>query len=341
MQVLVPPLPEKKVNFKLSKLAVDKFDEAFVRTRQHALNVFLQRLSRHPVLRRHAMFHDFLTHSIWHAGSVDPPEVSTALDSVKSFMGGRSTIADSRIADLRSRADTDANRFCLVLDALERHAAARDLARNALDKMAEAVSALGAAATTAPDWIAPVHEHLAGLRDATAELHQRDARGMEAVAHEQTGFCDNVRLLVARQQTVKKLLDEATETLGDKQKTLDDLRNPGQQKGLRGLFSGLVSVSETERVARTSAAAQQVRDATAAQERLSEHCKMFTDSTIAEGAALHVQQTSDVSISLAELIAARKAYCTSSLEHWRAIRASLTAAGPPTPAWHVRQLAQQ
>jgi hypothetical protein len=35
---------------------------------------------------------------------------------------------------------------------------------------------------------------------------------------------------VARQQTVKKLLDEANETLADREKTLEELRNPGQQK---------------------------------------------------------------------------------------------------------------
>jgi sorting nexin-4 len=58
---ILPPLPEKKINFKFNKMSVDKFDPAFVNKRMSALNSFIQRMAGHPVLSAQSVFYAFLT----------------------------------------------------------------------------------------------------------------------------------------------------------------------------------------------------------------------------------------------------------------------------------------
>mmetsp|Transcript_35740 Transcript_35740/g.93455 ORF Transcript_35740/g.93455 Transcript_35740/m.93455 type:complete len:436 (+) Transcript_35740:37-1344(+) len=45
---VIPPIPEKTINFKLSKMAVDKFDKEMLKKRQEGFQRFMSRLMSHP-----------------------------------------------------------------------------------------------------------------------------------------------------------------------------------------------------------------------------------------------------------------------------------------------------
>ncbi|CAI8011190.1 Sorting nexin-4, partial [Geodia barretti] len=68
LQVVVPPLPEKAIKGSsglLNKITFSGEDSDFLIKRQHALEIFLVRLSRHPVLCQSYWFHQFLENIGW------------------------------------------------------------------------------------------------------------------------------------------------------------------------------------------------------------------------------------------------------------------------------------
>lgn len=66
--IIIPPLPEKAIKGSsglLSKLTFTGEDTEFLLRRQQGLEIFLVRLSRHPVLNKSYWFHDFLNNPNW------------------------------------------------------------------------------------------------------------------------------------------------------------------------------------------------------------------------------------------------------------------------------------
>lgn len=60
--VVIPPLPEKKVQFRWQKLPTDTLDPEFVERRRAGLEMFLKRVARHPELSANRLFGEFLRH---------------------------------------------------------------------------------------------------------------------------------------------------------------------------------------------------------------------------------------------------------------------------------------
>ncbi|XP_019849679.1 PREDICTED: sorting nexin-4-like [Amphimedon queenslandica] len=66
--VVMPPLPEKAIRGSanlLNKITFSGEDVEFLLQRQHALEIFLVRISRHPVLSKNVWFHEFLKTVSW------------------------------------------------------------------------------------------------------------------------------------------------------------------------------------------------------------------------------------------------------------------------------------
>ena len=61
IKVVIPPLPDKKINFKLNKMGVDRSDPEFLRKRQAGLHAFVTRVVAHPVLNQVAAVRAFIT----------------------------------------------------------------------------------------------------------------------------------------------------------------------------------------------------------------------------------------------------------------------------------------
>eukprot|EP00035_Acanthoeca_spectabilis_P020588 m.433669 g.433669 ORF g.433669 m.433669 type:complete len:428 (-) comp17606_c0_seq1:110-1393(-) len=64
---VIPPIPEKTINFKLSKLAVDKFDIEMLKKRQEGFQRFMSRLMNHPRIVTVGIVHHFVRTEDWKA----------------------------------------------------------------------------------------------------------------------------------------------------------------------------------------------------------------------------------------------------------------------------------
>ncbi|XP_065174826.1 sorting nexin-4-like [Sycon ciliatum] len=60
-EIVIPPIPEKKMNFTWESMGVDPFDTEFLEGRMAAFEVFLERVSVHPKLRSDSIFRLFLS----------------------------------------------------------------------------------------------------------------------------------------------------------------------------------------------------------------------------------------------------------------------------------------
>jgi len=58
--IVLPPLPEKRINVQKFQIAHDKFDPDFIERRRQGLECFLLRLASHPVVSQDAIFRSFL-----------------------------------------------------------------------------------------------------------------------------------------------------------------------------------------------------------------------------------------------------------------------------------------
>lgn len=58
--MVMPPLPEKRINVAKLQIAHDKFDPDFIERRRQGLECFLLRLASHPVISQDAIFRGFL-----------------------------------------------------------------------------------------------------------------------------------------------------------------------------------------------------------------------------------------------------------------------------------------
>lgn len=81
----VPPLPEKH---NLQYVRGDRFGPDFTERRAHSLNRFIQRLTLHPILRRQAIFLEFLESPDWNATMRNRPRGMTMTDQTASSGSG-------------------------------------------------------------------------------------------------------------------------------------------------------------------------------------------------------------------------------------------------------------
>lgn len=62
---VVPPIPEKTINFKLSKMGADKFDPVFLNKRQVAFHRFLRRCFQHETVNKAVILEQFCQNQKW------------------------------------------------------------------------------------------------------------------------------------------------------------------------------------------------------------------------------------------------------------------------------------
>lgn len=103
---LIPPLPDKISSIVPWKLATQKFDQDFLDSRRHRLEVFLRRVMRHQFLSQDPIFHHFLCEGDgWRQDSRLKEVASQIEEFVKLHSAGfRIRNPNAAVSDIKSRA---------------------------------------------------------------------------------------------------------------------------------------------------------------------------------------------------------------------------------------------
>eukprot|EP00045_Choanoeca_perplexa_P012970 m.144448 g.144448 ORF g.144448 m.144448 type:complete len:473 (-) comp16197_c0_seq1:1962-3380(-) len=248
---IIPPLPEKKFGFKLSKFAVDIGDESLLRKRRLALRDFILRVVSHPTLGRDKGFHAFLTEAedwqshlrvVGQDGVTLQPYAPSNFSEM--FKGSSMSTANSarEYRDLFNYADQ-----------LQEHLASLLSIHGRLAGTTEALVGLYADLEgVVGDW----QKIEQGLSDVLFEVSLRFAklsqRTEKRLKEEETfadnikvfaGFSESLRRLALNQQRLQQRVTKARSLAEAKEQQRHNFLNPEQDSSVRGFFSRLAGPS--------------------------------------------------------------------------------------------------
>lgn len=282
--VLVPPLPEKK-------LVLDQYNAEFVEERRRYLEVFLQRVTKHPVLHLSKTLQIFLTatdeeFAAAMAATRFKPDPRDMLNSITSLFRKKEVSSDIRVNETNTYATEWGYKLDRVATAVKEVASRRKELSSDLSRLASALLALGERESVAMR---------SGLQ-ALAGGVQRESEQTHAMAeHEMNRFRDVIRdqsrisgavedMIRSRASLVDKYSQTTAELEADRQ-TLHKLTSRGDPKAQ----AMSVRVSEVEHRAI----------------QLKEEVNKATESCVVETQRFHAEKFAALRGCLTELVQAR------------------------------------
>jgi sorting nexin-4 len=122
--VVIPPIPEKALRGSVSllnKMAITNEDTDFLLQRQHALEIFLVRISRHPTLCKNVWFHKFCEEAVWKEQLLQSgfiPKTNSMFQSLSLQLSKR--VPDSRFQEVKQYANDVESIFKAILEIREK-----------------------------------------------------------------------------------------------------------------------------------------------------------------------------------------------------------------------------
>lgn len=326
-EIIIPPLPQKKLNFKLSKMSADKFDPEFVAKRLLLLQSFIRRVLGHPVLRAEPCVAAFLTTEDWKKLLVDAsnqpwqPGLAETVKSLTTTM--RAKAQDPRFADIKFLADALSESLGAIIAAHARFSPRLEEVFSSYSVQAKLLHALDFCDGPPAPWISDISDKLCQLPAACFDrvLLERDT--FLAVMEEYFEYAESIRVMARRQQQLQLEVDDAQAAVLAKEQSLAELRNPSASKGFRGLFGSLMPSSESERAQREQTLERLIAELRLLAENKAREYDTFVEQALLEFERFKKQKSSDLRAAVRMLARAQKAQLAQALAVWRDVRLQL------------------
>lgn len=327
---VVPPLPDKKFNFKLTKMSVDKEDPEFLAKRQAGLQAFMQRVLRHPTLGVLPAVIDFVTKEDWRSnltividGVVQPWNPSAFEERFKQLsVAVKLKNPDRRFTDVRHYADALKENLSNILTVHAKIAAAVEAGHKDLSDFSSTFN------TWAGQEKIPFADtvHLLGLRfneaaASGASTLEGDEPQVADPLREYVQFGDALKSVVARHEALLYDLERAQAAVEAKERDMDQVRKP---TGARGLFASLRSTSEDEKAAKIETLAGQAAELKRTAQRDQDDYITFTMAALDDIQRFHTQKIADLRAIFLQYAQMQKAYALKQITHWRQIKNAAT-----------------
>eukprot|EP00051_Salpingoeca_urceolata_P027295 m.480851 g.480851 ORF g.480851 m.480851 type:complete len:420 (-) comp21973_c0_seq1:131-1390(-) len=326
-QIVSPPLPEKKINFKLSKMAIDKFDEAFVHRRQAALNTFVGRLLAHPVLQKHKALHAFLTKSQW--TNTLQVEVDGALhywtpslvDDVKSASASlRVRNLDRNLQEARNYADALQVNLTTLLSTHSRLAKREHEIRLQCDSYGAVLNEWSELEPVTSGLLRDIGLSFDSMVEPAKEILMAEDSKYAEPLKEYVFFTDSMRAVVQKHEQTRLDLERANANLKAREEEHSFALDPASEKGIRALWSSLTTTSDADREARVMVADAALKEAQTAHGAAEEADEEFVKQSVADIKRFHKQKVEDLKRIFAQYARSQEAHCRTNLQQWEEIR---------------------
>lgn len=273
---IIPPLPEK---FTFSKHVTNRFDQDFLKTRQKALDKFLQRIADHAVMSFNEHFKTFLTVKAWEM--TGHRKQST---SAMQVMGGkmRNTAAQMMMKN-RSEEFTEVGKYNIQFRSkmVQFGKIADEIAKERfylLDDYGEYGSGFRLWANSESklsDTLRSVSQSFdRGVESLKLLLRAHESRICEPI-REYTLYCDAVKEALKRRDNFQMEHELTTDELAKKKTERDEIHTTGQAKSIQTFFGKDPERVKEERLDKLN---QQISDLTTESESLADrHEKADTD----------------------------------------------------------------
>eukprot|EP00043_Microstomoeca_roanoka_P026917 m.12940 g.12940 ORF g.12940 m.12940 type:complete len:423 (-) comp7099_c0_seq1:116-1384(-) len=255
--VVVPPIPEKKTNFKLKQLAIDISDEVFVGKRRFALAHFVRRCLDHEVIRQDPGFQAFLVDEDWRTRlmvkSADgTDEIFTGPEWLSSFR----TLTVSRSSEQPPLEFKHFKAFAGVFEEhlstiLHAHAQSAYKTQELLPVFEGFEEAFGVLSSLLEPLVSPmkslagpleaVSKRAAGMAKITVRRLRHEERDFADTLFGCVGYSESIQAQVRNEELIYATKARAAENHQAKLKTITALERPEEDKSLSGFFTRLTT----------------------------------------------------------------------------------------------------
>lgn len=316
---IVPPIPEKTLNFKISKLGADKFDPQFIEKRRTGFERFLRRVLAHPTLGKAPIVLRFMQNQNWRQfltvtenGKEKKWSGQTNFDSALQKFSGSPKEPNKIFRDEKSYNSNLRDDIANILAIHIRVATNIHILHSDLNDYGEGLSnlvELGSGRTV------PMLDDMAQQFDSMTgtgpELLKREEICFADRLKEYARFADAATELLENQERVQIKFEKARAAVEAKQKSIAGWKKP---EGFSGFFKGLASKdTAANKIAQEEAELEVLIDdaATAETER-----DVFDQLVSAELERYKESRNRGLKAILLEYAKIQRQYCQKNLAYW-------------------------
>ncbi|EGD83388.1 hypothetical protein PTSG_12112 [Salpingoeca rosetta] len=253
--VIVPPIPEKKLNFKWKQMAVDVTDEVFVGKRRIVLEDFLRRCLDHPLIRMDKGFQAFLLEQDWMEdlmvegfdGEMHPFTGAEWLSSLRAMTASRAT--EPQLLEVKHFKALGASTSQHVGVLLNAHAGLAYKAQALSAFFKDFADVLTELCELMPKLAAPFKSasaRISRMGDATVWRLQQEERAFVDTLVAFMGYTDSISAFVKNEEIAFAAKVRARDAHASKVATITALERPDEDKSLSGFFTRLATTEASK-----------------------------------------------------------------------------------------------
>ncbi|EDO33945.1 predicted protein [Nematostella vectensis] len=330
--VIVPPLPEKRINLSALRLAADKFDPDFIEKRRTGLENFLLRCAAHGQLSQDPIFLGFLNMVEGWKDSVYATNFNSKVDSRLRSLSASMSLKkpDRRFEDMKHYADNLGTSVASMLK----------VRQHIIESTFSLHKNHAGYGKTLSEWSTLEKEMGDGLQKAGHYMDRLSASVDNVLEDDELTFADplkeyqlfaDVLKMVAKKQWLRQYdLEKAEEALSAKNKQRQDLETQKQAvaaatpvpktsnfsfKGLSSMIFGAETHDTLE--GKSSVLDEQIQEAEAAVEAKRDDLELFVKDVMTDYERFKRQEVRDLKAILAAHVKTQIKLCKMGMSTWQ------------------------
>eukprot|EP00041_Stephanoeca_diplocostata_P013898 m.248501 g.248501 ORF g.248501 m.248501 type:complete len:429 (-) comp19506_c0_seq4:2542-3828(-) len=335
---VVPPIPEKTINFKLSKMGADKFDPLFLNKRQVAFHRFLRRCFQHETVNRAVILEQFCQNQKWRQflttkgpdGSIvpwKPGNVNDAMvNSAEKFdlwrkRGGKASQDDVDV-EYHFCTDLRDNIASLLAIHIKYAGALQDLHVN-LGEFGDTLSNMPKIGSTDLDPLyGKLGQHFDSLADMGPELLRRHEICFGDPMKEVAMFTDAVKEVLLFQERLREGQEDVAADIAAKEKSIEQWKRP---EGVTGWFRSFNS-KETQ-AKKIDKEEEELKQLNAMRDSMVTKKGIYDEKVRTELEKVNRERIASIKEIIVEFAKTQRQYLQKSLAYWTELVSACNAAG--------------
>ncbi|XP_074623142.1 sorting nexin-4-like [Acropora palmata] len=331
--LVVPPLPEKRINIAALRIAADKFDPDFIEKRKAALEKFLLRCAAHPQLSLDLTFTSFFHQEEGWKEAVLATNDQSKVDSRLRSWSASAKEPDRRFEDMKHYGDNLGSNVAAMIKVRQR---ITDIVYSIHKHHAlygKIFSEWSTLEKEMGDRLQKTGHYMDRMAASVDETLQEDEMNFSEQLKEYLLFADVLKGVAHRQQLRQYNVEKAEENLANKTAQRDDLiaqkealesgKAPAKSGGFsfKGLSSMIFGAESSEVLtAKIGALDEQIIDAEETVKATKEDLRLFNEEAVKDYDRFRRQEVRDLREVLTTHIKTQMALCKMGISTWEEVR---------------------
>ncbi|XP_068670146.1 sorting nexin-4-like [Montipora foliosa] len=331
--IVVPPLPEKRINIAALRIAADKFDPDFIEKRKVALERFLLRCASHPQLSMDLTYTSFFHQEEGWKEAVQATNYQSKVDSRLKSWSASAKEPDRRFEDMKHYGDNLGSNVAAMIKVRQRIADIVYLIYKHHASYGKIFSEWSTLEEEMGDGLQKTGHYMDRLAASVDEVLEEDDMNFSEQLKEYLYFSDVLKGVAHKQQLRQYDVEKAEENLTNRKTQRDDMiaqkeaiesgKAPAKSGGFS--FKGLSSMifgAESAEVLESKIANldEQIGDVEETVQTTKEDLRLFNEEALKDYERFKKQEVRDLREVLASHIKTQMALCKVGISTWEEVK---------------------